>query len=156
MMKTKIVENLCYEGFGFPVDLEHVEMVEIDNEWHPKIDVRKIADAVIEALAYQEDRLSGNQVKFIRSYFSMSLRKFGEVVVHETHGAVDKWEKCGDEMTSMNDNTEYVLRLYILEQVRAATKKQQNEFFSKYKKIKNFFNSTKSNPTAHIHIEKYA
>lgn len=154
-MKTKIVENLCYEGLGFPVDLEHVEMVEIDNEWHPKIDVRKIADAVIEALAYQEGRLTGNQVKFIRSYFSMTLRKFGGEVVHETHAAVDKWEKCGDEMTSMNDNTEYVLRLYILEQVRATTKKQQNEFFSKYQKIKNFFNSTKSKPAAHIHIEKY-
>lgn len=154
-MKTKFVEHFCYEGLGFPVDLEHVEMVEIDNDWHPKIDVRKIADAVIEALAYQEGRLTGNQVRFIRSYFSMSLRKFGEEVVHETHAAVDKWERCGDEMTSMNDNTEYVLRLYILEQVRSKTKKQQNEFFSKYQKIKNFFNSKQSKPV-HIHIEKYA
>ncbi len=140
-MKTKIVQNFCYEGLGFPVDIERVECIEIDNEWHPKIDVRNIADLVIEALAYQKSKLTGNQVRFIRSYFSMPLRKFGENVVHETHSAVDKWEKAGDQITSMNDNTEYVLRLYIIEQICLKTKKQKTDFFSKYQKIKNFFSS---------------
>ena len=107
-MKTKIIENFCYEGLGFPIDLKQVELIEIKNEWHAKIDVRKISDVVIEALAYQDSKLTGNQIRFIRTYFSMSLRKFGEEVVHETHAAVDKWEKSRDQVTSMNDNTEYV------------------------------------------------
>ena len=154
-MKTKIFENFCYEGLGFPIDLERVEMVEIDNEWHPKIDVRKIADAAIEALAYQESRLTGTQVRFIRSYFSMSLRSFGEEVVHETHAAVDKWEKCGDQITAMNDNTEYVLRLYILEQVKAKTAEEQKEFYNQSQKIKSFFKS-KKRKAEHLHINKCA
>ncbi len=53
----------------------------------------------------------------------MPLRKFGEEVVHESHAAVDKWEKSNDQITSMNDNTEYVLRLYIIEKIQAKTKK---------------------------------
>lgn len=76
MMRSKMVENFCYEGFGFPVDLKHVEMIEIEKEWHPKIDVRKIADAVIEALAYQESKLSGNQVRFIRHLESLVMKLF--------------------------------------------------------------------------------
>lgn len=152
-MKSKIVKNFCYEGLGFPVDLKHIEMIEVDNEWHPKIDVKKIANAVIEALAYQDGRLTGNQVQFIRSYFSMSLRQFGEEVVHETHAAVDKWEKCGNEITAMNENTEYVLRLYIIEKLKPKT--QQKDFFNKYKKAKHFFKSKKQKPD-HIYIENYA
>ena len=140
-MQTKIIKNFCYDGLGFPVEIKQVELVEINNEWHPKIDVRKISDIVIEALAYQQSKLTGNQVRFIRTYFSMPLRKFGQDVVHETHAAVGKWEKAGNNVTSMNDNTEYVLRLYIIEQLCAATKKQKEAFFSKYQNIKNFFSS---------------
>ncbi|HFN0434705.1 hypothetical protein SC867_09075 [Legionella pneumophila serogroup 2] len=66
-------------------------------------------------MAIQEERLTGNQVKFIRTYFSMSLSEFGKTVVHESHTAVSEWEKCGDEITNMNENTEQVLRLYIIE-----------------------------------------
>lgn len=65
-----------------------------------------MADEIIKKLATQEERLTGNQVKFIRSYFSMALREFGETVVHESHTAVSKWEKCRDEITSMNENTD--------------------------------------------------
>lgn len=156
-MKTKIMKNLCYEGLGFPVQLKNVELFEIDGEWHPKIDVKKVADAAIEAIAYQENKLTGNQVRFIRSYFSMPLRKFGEEVVHESHTAVDKWEKSDNQVTSMNDNTEYVLRLYIIEKIRSKTKKQKEEFFSKYKKIRSFFKSPEKFSLNHpVYIERYA
>ncbi|CAM4464429.1 MAG: hypothetical protein LEGION0403_FIIPPAGN_02377 [Legionella sp.] len=72
-MKTKIVKNYLYDGLGFPVELDDVEMCFIENDWHPRIDVQKVADEVIKKLAVQETRLTGNQVRFIRSYFSMPL-----------------------------------------------------------------------------------
>lgn len=115
-MKTKIEPTFLYDGLGFPIELENVEMININDEWLPKIDVQYIADEIIKKLATQEERLTGNQVKFIRSYFSMPLREFGETVVHESHTTVSKWEKCEDEITNMNENTEQVLRLYIIEQ----------------------------------------
>ncbi|MFA6301700.1 MAG: hypothetical protein WC627_01020, partial [Legionella sp.] len=64
-MKTKIIPVFLYEGLGFPIALEHVEMVNIEGEWHPKIDVKYVADEVIKRLATQEERLTVNQVKFI-------------------------------------------------------------------------------------------
>lgn len=151
-MIKKWVENYCYEGLGFPVELKRVEVVEIDHAWHPIIDVQKVASTVINALAYQKTRFTGNQVKFIRSYFSMPLRQFGLEVVHESHAAVDKWEKNGNKITSMNNNTEYVLRLFIVEQLKSKTQTQQHDFFKKYQRIKVFFNSNKQTPMDILHI----
>ena len=154
-MKNKIVKNFCYDGLGFPIDLAQVELIEIDGEWHPKLDVKLIANEAIEALAYQDGRLTGDQIKFIRHYFLMTLRAFGKDVAHETHAAVDKCEKYGEQVTSLNDNTECMIRLYILEQVHSKTKAQRDDFFSQYQKIKAFFNSPKKIP-AHLHIQNYA
>ncbi|MFI4918110.1 MAG: hypothetical protein ACHP65_00980 [Legionellales bacterium] len=154
-MKTKTVENFCYEGLGFPIELSQVEMIEINDEWHPKIDVKKVTNAVINVLAYQEGRLTGNQVKFIRNYFSMTLRDFGVEVAHETHAAVNKWEKHGNQVTSMNNNTECIIRLYILEQLRSETKALGDDFFSNYQKVKEFFKSKKGAPD-HIHLKNCA
>lgn len=64
-----------------------------------------IATAAIKALISQEQRFTGNQIKFIRNYFSMSLRDFAKVV-HESHTAVNKWEKHGNKITSMDINIE--------------------------------------------------
>lgn len=90
------------------LELENVEMININEEWHPKIDVRYVADEIIKKLAIQEERLTGNQVKFIRSYFSMPLREFGETVVHESHTAVSKWEKCENEITNPNRYYDFI------------------------------------------------
>ncbi|STX39575.1 hypothetical protein [Legionella feeleii] len=145
-MKTRIEPTFLYEGLGFPIELENVEMINIDDEWHPKIDVRYVADEIIKKLAIQEERLTGNQVKFIRSYFSMPLREFGETVVHESHTAVSKWEKCEDEITNMNENTEQVLRLYIIEQTQTKTKAEQRNFYSNFRRSRAFVNAKGKKP----------
>jgi DNA-binding transcriptional regulator YiaG len=140
-MESKVVESFLYEGLGFPIELENVEMININDEWAPKIDVRRVADAAIKKLATQETRLTGNQVKFIRSYFSMPLREFSGKVVHATHTAVNKWEKAGNDSTNMNENTEQVLRLYIIEQTQTKTKTQQAAFYKNFQKSKQFSNA---------------
>lgn len=145
-MKTRIEPTFLYEGLGFPVELENVEMININDEWHPKIDVRYVADEIIKQLAIQEERLTGNQVKFIRSYFSMPLREFGEVVVHESHTAVSKWEKCEGEITNMNENTEQILRLYIIEQTQTKTKADQKNFYSNFQRSRAFVNAKGKKP----------
>lgn len=154
-MQIKIEQLFLYEGLGFPVELEHVEMINFNGEWIPKIDIRHVADEVIKILATQENRLTGNHVKFIRSYFSMPLREFGEQVVHETHSAVSKWEKRGDEVTNMNENTEQVLRLFIIEQTQTQTKSQQANFYNNFRRSKIFF-SAKSQKAPPVHIRMCA
>ena len=131
-MKTKKLKNYTYEGLGFPIELNQVECVYVDGDWHPQVDVRKVADKAIKALAAQKQRLTGNQIKFIRTYFSMSLRDFAKKVVHESHTAVSKWEAFANKPTNMDINIEIMLRLYVIEQVEAKTIKQKNSFFDKY------------------------
>ena len=154
-MQTKIEQIFLYEGLGFPIELENVEMINLSGEWLPKIDVHQVADEAIKKLATQESRLTGNQIKFIRSYFSMPLREFGEKVVHETHTAVSKWEKKGNDITSMNENTEQVLRLFIIEQTQTQTKNQQADFYKNFQKSKLFFNA-KDKSTQIVHINMCA
>lgn len=145
-MKTKIESTFLFTGLGFPIKLENVEMININDEWHPKIDIHYITDEIIKKLATQEERLTGNQVKFIRSYFSMPLREFGETVVHESYTAVSEWEKCEDGITNMNENTEQILRLYIIEQTQTKTKADQKNFYSNFRKSRAFINAKGKKP----------
>lgn len=143
-MKKKLIKNYLYEGLGFPVELDEVEMILIEDEWHPKINVQKIADEVIAQIATQESRLTGNQVKFIRTYYSMPLREFGEKVVHESHMAVSKWEKKGELPTNMNPNTEHEIRLFIVENIHTQLHGSKSKFFDIYLATKRFFNSNEN------------
>ena len=154
-MKNKMINDYCYDGLGFPILIDKVEMVDYQGELHPKIDVKKVSDQDIKELAFQKTRLTGNQVKFIRSYFSMPLREFGSKVVHESHTAVSKWEKKEDKVTLMNDNTEQVLRLYIIEQVISKTKTKQKLFFEYFQKSKDFFNADNDSSEL-LHISSFA
>ena len=152
-MKTKMVQNYVYEGLGFPVELKEVEMVYFGDDWHPKVDVQKVSDEVIAELAVQEERLTGNQVKFIRSYYSMPLREFGEKVVHESHMAVSKWEKKGTLSTNMNSNTEHELRLFIVEKLHASSQESKSKFYDIYMATKRFFSVEKDKSSmVHAHI----
>ena len=111
-MKKIIRKNYIYEGLGFPIELHDIELVMFNGEYHPKIDIRQIADSAIKSLVLQKTRLTGNQIKFIRTYFSKSLRAFSGIV-NESHMAVKKWEDFKDKSTNMDPNIEILLRLYI-------------------------------------------
>ncbi len=134
-MESKIQDKYIYEGLGFPVELNHVEMIKIGKEWAPKIDVRKIAKDVLKELPTQETRLTGAQIRFVRESLGMSLRDFAKKVVHQSHMAVSKWEKFGDEPTNMDAATEVVLRLYVFHEATIKKPKQEKKFFQAYETI---------------------
>jgi DNA-binding transcriptional regulator YiaG len=131
-MKKKELKQFIYDGLGFPIKLKNVTLLLIDKVWCPKIDVRKLSNMVIKELPFQKERLTGNQIKFIRTYFRMSLRDFAKKVVKESHTAVAKWEKLENKSTNMDVNIEAMLRLFVYEQVAINTKKHQQGFFEKY------------------------
>ncbi len=135
-MKKKTVKKYTYEGLGFSIELTKVQMLLVDGEWSPKIDVRKVAENVMKILPFQEERLTGSQIHFVRSYFEMSLRKFATEVVKESHMAVSKWEKFSHKSTNMDSNTETMLRLYIFEKICVKTVKEKKAFFDSYQLIK--------------------
>lgn len=137
-MNNKIVKKYVYTGFDFPIDLHDVEMVKIAGEFHPKIDVKKLANVAIKAMVTQDNRLTGNQIKFIRSYFSMSLREFAKVV-NESHAAVKKWENFLDDQANMDPNIEIMLRLYVYDQIVVKNEKKKIEFYNRYVELTKLF-----------------
>ena len=137
----KTVKKYVYEGLGFPVELHDVEMVKIDGDFHPKIDIKKISTNVVSSLVLQEKRLTGNQIKFIRSYFSMSLRDFAKIM-NESHMAVKKWEDFNDKPTNMDKNIEIMLRLHLYDRIisgKKATGKLKLEFYDQFLNLKTIF-----------------
>jgi DNA-binding transcriptional regulator YiaG len=140
-MSNKIVKNYIYDGLGFPIELHNVEVVEFKGELQPKIDVRKVADSAMKSLVLQKSRLTGNQIKFIRKYFSMSLRDFSKIV-NESHMAIKKWEDFNDEATNMDRNIEIMLRLHIYDHVVIKAKNDKNmkmEFYNQFVALTELF-----------------
>jgi hypothetical protein len=121
-METKIQKEFIDTGFGFPIRLVNVPMVKVRGVWTPKINYNDLALVVLRALAHKECRLTGNEIKFIRTHFEMTLQEFAKRFCI-THVGVMKWEKAKDQQTVMNWTTEKDIRLFVL--TRLAAKAQE-------------------------------
>lgn len=113
-MRTKIEKIYIFEGLGFPVHLTNVPMVEIRGEFILDIDFNKLQKAVLLHLCHKKTPLTGNEVKFIREYFSFTTTAFGHLFGY-SHSAILKWENQGDAIARIAPTAEICLRLYILE-----------------------------------------
>lgn len=130
-MTKKILKAFVYEGLGFPIELHDIEMIMINGEYAPMIDVRAVADEAMKSLVLQKSKITGNQVKFIRTYFSSSLRDFGKIV-NESHAAVKKWEDFKNKPTNMDPNIETRIRLYIYDKLCIKSKGDKIKFYDQY------------------------
>lgn len=120
-METKVQKRYIDQGFGFPVMLLGWEFVKVRGQWIPKVDYNLLAHEVLRALAECPGRLTGNQVRFVRLQFEMTLKQFASRF-DVSHPAVIKWEKAGDEPTPMSWTTEKDLRLFIRQQLEEPAK----------------------------------
>ena len=109
-------------GCGFAVKIASVDIVETPHGKIPLIDHRLLADKVCRCLAEKPTRLTGNEVRFLRLHFEMSLERFGDYF-GVTHPAVKRWENKGDQCTQMNWSSEKCLRLLTLVRLGAAPTK---------------------------------
>nr|NGX49592.1 hypothetical protein [Candidatus Anoxychlamydiales bacterium] len=92
MRKQKIEKEIIYEGLGFPILLRNVPMVELRGNWVPDIDLNVLQKVTLLALAHQPVDLTGNQIRFIRTWLGLTQSEFGKLF-GVTHPAVVKWEK---------------------------------------------------------------
>jgi len=126
-METKIQKEFIDTGFGFPICLVNVPMIKIRGQWTPKINYNELTLEVLRALAHKETRLTGHEIKFIRTHFEMTLQEFAKRFC-VTHVGVIKWEKTLHKPTAMSWSAEKDIRLFVL--ARLAVKAQ--EFASLY------------------------
>ncbi len=120
-METKVQKEFIDTGFGFPVCLTNVPMVKVRGHWTPKVNYNDLATALLRALAHKESRLTGSEIKFIRTHFEMTLQEFAKRFC-VTHVAVMKWEKSKDHATVMNWTTEKDIRMFVLTRLEAKAK----------------------------------
>ena len=102
-----------YYGCGFPVRLVNVPMVLVRGTWTPDIDYNKLHLNILKAMARKPIPLTGNEIKFIRHYFELTLKEFGECF-GVSHVAVIKWEKAGDESPPYSVSQDRDLRTFIM------------------------------------------
>lgn len=112
-MKTKTEKSYIYEGLGFPIQLINVPMIEIRGEFILDIDFNKLQKAVLLHLIHKKTPLTGNEVQFVRKYFSLNVTAFGCLFGY-SHSAILKWENQGDAFAKIAPTTEMYLRFYIL------------------------------------------
>ncbi len=111
-MKKRIKKTHVDYGFGFPVKLLNVPVVNIRGTWTPAINYNLLSAVVLGELCRKGGRLTGNELRFIRHSFGMTLQEFG-MRFHVTHPGVLKWEKMKNRSTGMNWATEKDIRLSI-------------------------------------------
>lgn len=128
MSQIKIQDEYIDEGLGFPVRLLNVPMIKVRGVWTPKINYNALSDIVLNLLALKPARLTGNEIKFIRLSFELTLEAFAQRF-DVKHPAVIKWEKSADTPTQMQWSTEKDIRLMISKRF------SQDRFLENYEKL---------------------
>ena len=124
-MEKKIQKRFIDEGFGFRVVFRNVPMVKVRGTWTPNINYNQIAQMMCEALAHKPARLTGNEIRFLRQHFDMTMKAFGERF-DVSHAAVLKWERAGDKCPAMKWPIEKDIRLFALDKSGARAKAFKN------------------------------
>ncbi|MBI2892124.1 MAG: hypothetical protein HYY06_01130 [Deltaproteobacteria bacterium] len=101
--------------------LRNVPMVKVRGIWTPRIDYNRLARDVALALAKKQERLTGNEIRFIRQHFEMTLQAFGSRF-DVSHPAVLKWERAGDKPPALKWPVEKDIRLFILDRLLSRPK----------------------------------
>ena len=128
-MEKKIQKKYIDMGFGFPVHLLNVPMVKVRGHWTPHINYSGLSDIVLNMIVLKKSKLTGDELKFIRNKFEMTLLDFAEKF-YVTHPAVLKWEAQKDEPTNMNWATEKDIRLYAYATLNG------DDFYKVYKELR--------------------
>lgn len=116
-MERKVKAQHIDYGCGFPVTLVNVPMIKIRGEWTPDIDYNVLEKTVLLMLCHKPFKLTGNEIRFIRMYFEMTLQAFAKRFGVQ-HPTVVKWENFKDSSTNMSIGTEKDIRLFVSKEVK--------------------------------------
>ena len=115
-MERKIQKQFIDHGCGFPVVLINVPMIKIRGEWIPDIDYNILEKSILIDLCHKTFKLTGNEIRFIRIYFEMTLQAFAKRFGVQ-HPTVIKWENFKDIPTNMSVGTEKDIRLFVIKEL---------------------------------------
>lgn len=126
-MQEKKTKTVIFKGLGFPIKLINAPMKKMFGQWCVDLDLNKLMLVVLNALAHKPIPLTGDELRFIRSYLKMTLVEFGKAF-GVSHVAVLKWEKGENRISP---SLELYIRLYVLDHLQA----KDNAFRALYKEV---------------------
>jgi transcriptional regulator with XRE-family HTH domain len=127
-MRNKIEKTFLYNGFGFPVLLVNVPMIEVMGVRTPDINYNKLQKTLLFFLAKDSVLFTGNEIKFIRKHFEMSMEEFAKFF-GVTHAAISKWEAKGNQPINTDKTTEICIRLFIFDRLLGEKDSKFREIF---------------------------
>lgn len=136
---TKILENYTFTGFGFDVLLKNVTMKTIDGEEFPAINLNEVKKTTAKALLASKQRLTGYQIKFLRTYLKMS---YDEVTaeIHVAASTLRSWENKGADFTGLDVDHEKAFRIMAINKI---LEKEKSKFNIEVTLVKEFQSPTK-------------
>ena len=99
-----------YTALGFPILIENPSYIEFEGDRVLDIDPVAVEDAMFTALITKPHRLTGAEVRFLRTYMELTQKTFGESLLVDA-STVSKWEGLGQKFTGMPGQTELILRM---------------------------------------------
>lgn len=102
--------------FGFPIVIIDCPHIEIDGKLKPNVNYTKLENMLFEAMPYKPSKLTGAEIKFIRTHLNMTQKTFAAWMNDtKTHSAISIWESSDLEPTNMEDADERSLRLQLID-----------------------------------------
>jgi DNA-binding transcriptional regulator YiaG len=99
-----------YTALGFPIMIENPSYIEFEGEQILDVNPGEIQEQMFRALVKKPARLTGAEVRFLRSYMELTQGAFGESLLVDA-STVSKWEKTAQKFTGMPSQTEMLLRM---------------------------------------------
>ena len=130
MTKKRHEKNYEMKGFGFRVVLSEVELVPHGDDFYPKVNARKLQDAVFDSLLKSRMQLHGAHLAFIRKYMDLTQTEFGELVGLNGHATVSGWESAGTSVPKGLDSPYLAIIRAVMAEYRGKQELRLSEFTS--------------------------
>lgn len=121
----KIVDSYTFKGFGFDVILKNIVVKSVDGEEYPAINLNELKNTTAKALLRSKQRLTGHQIKFLRTYLKMSYDEVaGEI--HVAASTLRSWENKGADFTGLDVDHEKAFRIMTINKILESEKSKFN------------------------------
>jgi len=121
----KTLKEYTFKGFGFDVILKNVTIRSIEGEDYPNINMNELKTDTAKALLANKQRLTGHQLKFLRTYLKMSFDDVSSKI-HIPSSTLRSWENKGGEFTGLNLDQEKAFRILAINEILDQEKSKFN------------------------------
>jgi DNA-binding transcriptional regulator YiaG len=121
----KTLKEYTFKGFGFDVILKNVTIKSIEGEDYPNINMNELKTDTAKALLTNKQRLTGHQLKFLRTYLKMSFDDVSSKI-HIPSSTLRSWENKGGDFTGLNLDQEKAFRILAINEILDQEKSKFN------------------------------